>query len=322
MPSSEAMLAVPAEQLCRQQSPSPGCSPPHAGHRPGGAARAAPAVAPWAWRAGERQQREALGSSSKGREPHTRRGGLGGAVPTLLLLGQPGARAQHSPAEPFLGPKCQQRGWQVPSWLQLGSPTSRVPGTGVLPSTAPRAPSATAPRAGHGHPAHLAAASPGWHLSWMPTSHRCHPHTDATSHGCLPEADADVHSLAVPGTLGRCPLVLHQQVCISFHLQAELLACCAARQGRGQGAQGICWAPAGQRAGAHHAVPSYLVVSTSSCVLKPSWCPKPGRERRLILGRELFTILGLQGWSKGRAASEGHLGTDGALLALLSFWGA
>lgn len=37
------------------------------------------------------------------------------------------------------------------------------------------------------------------------------------------------------------------------------------------------------------------LLSTSSWVLKSTWCPKPGRERRLILGRVLFTILSLDG---------------------------
>ena len=65
--------------------------------------------------------------------------------------------------------------------------------------------------------------------------------------------------------------------------------------------QEICWPSAFHRAGdpPPRAVPMmdtpYLVLSTSSWVLKPTWCPTPGRERRLILGRVLFKIFGLDG---------------------------
>lgn len=128
--------------------------------------------------------------------------------------------------------------------------------------------------------------------------------------GCLPHADVYAQSLAVLTVLASRPLALDQHDHICFHLQAEHPAPHAASGETQQTAQGTCWTSAFPRDGdppAPCGAPmdvSYLVLSTSSWVFKPTSCPKPGRERRRILGTVLFTIFSLDGQNKGKAVSS------------------
>lgn len=144
----------------------------------------------------------------------------------------------------------------------------------------------------------------GCHLMQMP------PRLDPTSRGCLPHTDVYAQSLAVLTVLASRPLALDQHDHICFHLQAEHLAPRAAWGEAQQTAQATCWASAFPRDGdppAPRGAPtdvSYLVLSTSSWVFKPTSCPKPGRERRRILGTVLFTIFSLDGRNKGKAVSS------------------